>query len=749
MKKTNNLISAGLLLGATVEPTFAVEPVPFMRIAQDEDSLVIEAEQLSPDNEYVLQRSTDLVAWTNENSAVWGTDEATWTLEKEESENAYYRLSWEDATVAQMPQFQQHIVEFYLQNPPDANEVQTLLDTQQSDGSWPDVDYTSTARGGWPTRRHLDHVLTLAKGYRNSPNNDLKDAVLLGLEFWLDNDFDNANWFNPAIGVPNRMGKAIVLLGDEMPEELLDQALATVFSDERTSFGNRTGQNKVWQAGVELMKGWMRGDGDLMKEASAVIQSEVLVTTGEGIQPDWSFHQHGAQMQMGNYGLSYAQDQVFWAWATHDTVFGYEDESMEILRNYVLNGQAWVIWKDWFDLSASGRQFDVGNQYDKGQTTRDLIGFMEGADSAYATDYSKRLALPGGITGSKVFWRSDYAMHRQPDWYASVRMCSERIFGGEIENGENLKGLHASDGVMLLHQSGEEYGNIGGVWDWRRLPGTTVDQGISDLRGTDAKMIGRTSFVGGFGEGDYGVSAMHYERDGLTAYKAWFMEGDAVICLGAGIGAGRRSPTISNVYTSIEQSWLSDEVTSSVGPVTTGTFTLPAGAWVNNGDIGYHFDQPATLSAETQTGNWIDLYSSRGSRPVSGDVFSLWLDHGRSPSGESYSYTVYPQTAADEMADKISNHSTVILSNTAQLQATEGDGGVHAVFYQAGTLTLGNGDEITVDQPCILSLRDETLTVCDPNHSIDSVNVTVDSQVITVSLPTEAGYAGQAVVIDL
>jgi chondroitin AC lyase len=736
-------------LGAAVSITHATESAPALRVAHGADGIVIEADLLSTNNEYALQRTTDLAApvWTNVNSAVWGTNEAAWALNEETSDtaSAFFRMSEQDAGVAHMPQFQEQFVDYYLLNPPDADEVLELLNSQMTNGSWTNVDYTSTATGSWPTRTHLDYVLTLAEAYANDPTNeDLKEAVLLGLDFWLVNDFDNANWFNPAIGVPLRMGKAIVLMGDAVPEDLITQALATVFSDDRTEFGTRTGQNKVWQAAIELMKGWMRGDGDLMKQASTVIQSEVLVSTDEGIQPDWSYHQHGAQLQMGNYGLSYAEEQVFWAWATHDTIFGYATDSIGILRNYLLHGQAWVIWKDWFDLSACGRQFDDGNQYEKGQTIRQLIGFMEGADSAYASDYAERLSLPGGITGSKVFWRSDYAMHRRPDWYASVRMCSERMYGGEIENGENLTGLHAADGVMLLHQTGEEYLNIGGVWNWRRLPGTTVDQGISDLKGTDAKMLGRTSFVGGFGDDDYGVSAMHYVRYGLTAYKAWFMEEDAVVCLGAGIDGS----TSGNVYTSAEQSWLTGSVTSSVGAVSSGISTLPAGAWVNHGNIGYQFDQSATLSVDTQTGNWIDIYSSRGDRPVTGEVFSVWYDHGASPDSQSYSYTIYPQTAPEEMADKINAHSTVIRSNTAQLQAVEGDGGVYAVFYQAGTLTLGSGDEITVDQPCILSVRNNTLTVCDPNHAISSVNVTIAGQLKNVALPTEDGYAGQPVVID-
>ena len=46
--------------------------------------------------------------------------------------------------------------------------------------------------------------------------------------------------------------------------------------------------------------------------ASKSIQEELNVSEGEGIQSDWSYHQHGSQLQFGNYGLSYLEDMLRW-----------------------------------------------------------------------------------------------------------------------------------------------------------------------------------------------------------------------------------------------------------------------------------------------------------------------------------------------------------------------------------------------------------------------------------------------------
>jgi len=61
---------------------------------------------------------------------------------------------------------------------------------------------------------------------------------------------------------------------------------------EQSQFG-MTGQNKVWLAGNVLIRGLLLNDAELIKEARENICSEIVLGQKEGIQPDWSFHQHG------------------------------------------------------------------------------------------------------------------------------------------------------------------------------------------------------------------------------------------------------------------------------------------------------------------------------------------------------------------------------------------------------------------------------------------------------------------------
>lgn len=79
---------------------------------------------------------------------------------------------------------------------------------------------------------------------------------------------------------------------------------------EQSQFG-MTGQNKVWLAGNVLIRGLLLNDAELIKEARENICSEIVLGQKEGIQPDWSFHQHGPQQQFGNYGLSFLCNMSF------------------------------------------------------------------------------------------------------------------------------------------------------------------------------------------------------------------------------------------------------------------------------------------------------------------------------------------------------------------------------------------------------------------------------------------------------
>ena len=615
-------------------------------------------------------------------------------------------------------------------------QAQNFINAQQTDGTWTDIDYTDQTLGSWDTVNHLRRAVALSRVYvarEDFPNReDLRQAIIKSLEHWFEKDYSNPNWYWRRVGAPREAAEALVLMGDAVPEYIIQMARETSISDGRTSIDTRrTAQNRISMAEIELLKAWILKERDRMVLGADEIMGQIRTTRGEGIQPDYSYHMHQAMLQMRTYGFHTVNSMDRFSYVMRGTELAVPHDKMVVLRNFLLEGHSWFVWNGMYDYSGMARNLRGQNMV--GTRIDEVMETMIETDPNAKEEYELRLQWPNELVGSKVFWRSDFAIHRRPDWYSSVRMKSTRLIGGENTNGNNNQGLHGASGVQLVHLTGYEYEEIAPLWTWSRLPGTTTDQGITDLVPPGrASMRGNSNFVGGLGDGSAGVSTMVYELDGFNARKAWFFEGDAVIALGAGIDG----PTLGDVYTAVEQSRRSGTVASSIGNLSDGSTTLPGGGWVHHAGIGYKVNQPATVNMAAVNGNWNTIFSGDGSIPVSGEIFSIWINHGQSPQNDTYSYTIYPRTTADEMPNAIENHTTQVISNTVDLQATEGVHGLHAVFYTAGQVTMSDGTVLSVSAPCVVSLRGDDLLVCDPTRSQNSIDVTINQDTIRVYLPS-------------
>jgi chondroitin AC lyase len=62
---------------------------------------------------------------------------------------------------------------------------------------------------------------------------------------------------------------------------------------------------------------------------------------------------------------------------------------MAILRNYLIEGQQWIVWKNQMDVSACGRQLFVDAQLNKARSLSGFLRQMETLDPAYAELYKK------------------------------------------------------------------------------------------------------------------------------------------------------------------------------------------------------------------------------------------------------------------------------------------------------------------------------------------------------------------------
>ena len=657
-------------------------------------------------------------------------------------------------------------VAWHTRRAPSARTVRDSMHKLRPDGSWPNVDYTNTDRGGWKTYMHLVHTLALVQAYKQPGHElagdaELHAAIVRAFGHWVRADYVNPNWWYPQIGVPRAVSQILVLMGDEMPAELVDKATNVILARSRMGM---TGQNKVWLAGIAFFKGMLAEDGDLMAQARAQIVEELHITTTEGVQPDYSFHQHGPQLQWGNYGAGFSGDMIQWASIFKGTTYAIDSDVRNIIGNYLADGTGWILWRGRMDISGCGRQIFRECQRGKGATVLGQLRMMAKLDPENAPKYdhviaANRLDADNAFVGHKHFWRSDISVHRRPTWYASVKMSSVRVIGAETCNSENMLGLHLGDGVTYFHRSGGEYEDLFPVWDWQRLPGTTCAQSQRSLVPGSRRCRGRSDLVGGVCDGKRGVAAMEYIREGLRARKAWFFLDDAVVCLGAGITSEGSDP----VRTSINQCLLGGPITVSTGQqeqrLSTSEPLRDRLAWVHHDGMLYAFPQPQTVTVQgtTQSGDWHRVHHRETTKPVKRKVFSLWIDHGTKPTDAQYAYAVSPDATADKPEVSESRWPVTILEQTASLLAIASDDGrrIQAVFFEPGRLEWDQDSVLEVDAPSLImldrSVTPARLYVADPTHHRKVLNVALSGWYDaerTIDLPVE-GQAGRTVSVDL
>ncbi|MFT4537395.1 MAG: chondroitin AC lyase [Saprospiraceae bacterium] len=624
-----------------------------------------------------------------------------------------------------------NVIDNILNSTESLDEVELYLNDMRKDGSWADIDYLSKERGAWSPRSHLLKLLEIARVYQTKGNKhyqkkDVSEKIHNSLNHWLDNDFQCPNWWYPVIGVPMVLNPIMILMEAELSEDQLTKALVIL---NRCEIG-KTGQNKVWQSGNVLLTSLLTQNTAKVEKASASIKEELVVSQNEGIQADWSYHQHGPQLQFGNYGLSYAGDMIKWITILRNTPYGFDERKVSILRNYLLEGQQWVIWKDQMNISSCGRQLFINSQESKAEKLSSAIKKMEVLDPDYSDQYVKANNYLT-LSGNKHFWRSDYHIQRNVDYYFSVKMCSERVIGAESCNSENIQGYYMGDGAAFLYQSGEEFTNIFPFWDWKKIPGTTIhqdDEPLPILTCSGYRI--ESDFVGGVSDKQDGITVLKYIRNGLTANKSWFMLDNKIVCLGSGVSSSEGFP----VTTSVSQSYLNGEVLinlkNQVKPSREREELLNP-TWILHNNIGYLFPKGGNLILETKNveGSWNSVAKRYPDDRINADIFKLWYVHGTNPKSGSYEYILVPNTTKVQLKELEVNSPFKII-NKEHIQSVETIDGSKAgiSFYRAGKADFLGG--IEVNQACLILLKKQNnnllLSVSDPTQKLSEIQIIIE-----------------------
>jgi chondroitin AC lyase len=589
-----------------------------------------------------------------------------------------------------------------------------------SDGSWPDINYNETPSGSWGPWAHTQRLWLLAKAYQTPGQSLYRDPSLLAdinaalaftKTFYGPTALPLGNWWFWTIGIPIDLGPTLVLMRGDADAATIDDLTSAMQLRIGTSPTARgivgpvpTGENLVWSAYTHLTLGILKNDATILAAVRDAMASVVRPTTiaNDGVQRDFSFHQHGPQLYTGGYGGSFAADVARYALITRNTSFGLPGDALESFSDYVAVGIAWSLYGDYFDVSVVGREVArpsttgyngvaaliQASQFDSpraGEIRSAAAKMLETWRGTMPTELAGTATLVESArynamwpSGHRHYFASDYTIHRRNGWFASVKMFSTRTKSGENTNEENLLGARQSDGRFYLVLKGNEYFGRD-VWpalDWTRLPGITVEQNATAA--SDNYGFGTKPLAGGTSDGRNGVSAMELAPLGstLTAKKSWFFFDDAIVFLTNSI----RASSAFNVETIVNQ-W----------PLMNASSQLTRrDDWAHLENVGYWFPTPVALqtSRETRSGTWAALGGSTDATPRSAPFVTLWLDHGASPMNATAEYVIVPNVTQTQMAAWAASRPLSILANNDAVSAVRDlrNGNLGIAFWRAASI---------------------------------------------------------------
>lgn len=668
------------------------------------------------------------------------------------------------------------------------NRINTLMTSINKNGTWPGINYVDVSRTGFQHGEHLRNLVDLSRAYKK-PGSKFKGDKMLksvfnsALDYWLANDFICDNWWWNQIGTPDQLVKVLLIMDSDLSKEQIFKLLPIVGRANLSATGARPSGDRIKIAGILAKTLLFSRDEKQFSEVVKVIAGEIKFSTGRGMQYDYSFHHREDRVTSTlSYGTGYADAFAEWALLTSGTIYSFPEAAMNLLIDYYLNGICQtMVYGKYPDPGAENRSITrKGSLGSFGTSTPEELL----KSSSYRKDELVKIVkirkgeIKPDLFWNRFYWDSEYLSHQRPGYFTSVRMFSSRNSNMEMPyNSEGLMNHHYADGSNFISRTGEEYDDIFPVYDWQKIPGTTVLQKPALPSENEIQKEGLTDFVGAVTDGTYGAAVFDFKspHDPLKAKKAWFFFDKEYVCLGAGIN------TVSDlsVATTLNQCLLTGNVIVNTDNrnvvMEKGDHQLKNVKWILHDSIAYLFPKPLNVNLLNQsaTGSWykINHQSDSPKDEISKEVFKLWIDHGKRAANADYQYIVIPSTGEKEIE---SNNKVEILSNTSDIQAVKHSGLeiYQIVFYKTGEIRLSSELKIEIDSPGLVMVKTEGQTikyisVSDPSRKLSRIHLMVSGKIektgngfkaswnqikslseISIDLPQDV-YAGKSVTIEL
>lgn len=626
--------------------------------------------------------------------------------------------------------------EQYLRKTVVAGDVQALMATFNENNQWPDIDYADQQPSAWSTSAHLERVRRMALAWSDAESKwyhepALKNDIDRALDHWLQKRYHNPNWWHNEIGIPRMMQDILVTLRHDLRGERFKEAMEVVGQHKVGG----TGANLAWSADLGLHYGALSHDKAMISRCSDLISKEIRISEAEGIQPDYSYHQHGARLQTFHYGDAFLSENVKVAWELKDTPWAFPQSKIDILVNFVLEGCQWMsrgIYTVPGTLDRSVSRQDMLANAD----LRDLLPYLIAVDERKA-DLLKAFAdRQNGsgepLTGHRYFPWSDFAAYQRPDFSFFVKTISVRTRFSESINGENLKGALLNSGDTYFMRDGREYFNLMPVWNWQYLPGITSFRGAKTIQ---------QRFTGGISNGESGMTAMHYraeeENRNLSVNKVWACHGNEVVCLLSDLTTENTGP----VYTVFDQCrWRGDVAVNKPGRhLREGTHLLKNVQWIFHSGFAYIPLTPSRIELHLSEarGTWASINKGKPDDVTSEKVFMPVYMHGEEDA-PSFGYVVTPCKSAKEARDIARHPDWKVIRNDRECQAVLfRDGTFMAAFSSEGSVHIDAQREASLNRPGLLLVSGTGVWVSDPTHTGGTISVEVGDQQWVSTLPDD------------
>ncbi|EPH43521.1 polysaccharide lyase family 8 super-sandwich domain-containing protein [Streptomyces aurantiacus] len=328
------------------------------------------------------------------------------------------------------------------------------------------------------------------------------------------------NWFHWEIGISQHVSKALVLLHDEVRAyrpELVRTYVTSMDAYLRNGKNGDVNLDSRFHTGANLadittnriLQGALLGDEARVRKA-LTDQLTVFATIDpyrldhgvtDGYYADGSFIQHASVAYTGSYGKGLLTRVVQTLKILDGTGFAHGEELVPVVRGWVRNGFAPLIFEGWMMEIVKGRAV---SRTDSGYTdvavvveaVVDLSSLASGTDATALKGYVKhiretsratlgpaRFVSPVSVVRyadiladasvpaadlnpaarSVAFNAMDKTVHRRPGYAFALARSSARISKYEYMNGENLMPWFQGEGAHYLYLSGQDQTEAYGV----------------------------------------------------------------------------------------------------------------------------------------------------------------------------------------------------------------------------------------------------------------------------------------------